>query len=264
MISELFSVEGKKIAITGASGHLGRELAIALAASGADLILTDRDPGGLKTLKASLEARFDGDFRVFVADLENEKERSLLIKAVSGATQTLSGLVHNAAFVGTSELNGWAVGFKDQSLETWRRAFEVNLTAPFHLTQGLMPLLDAAEKASIVSIGSIHGLAGPDWALYEGLDMASPAAYSVSKAGIIHLTAWLAATLAPGIRCNAVSPGGIFREQDRQFVDRYSKSTAMGTMASEQDVVGAVLYLLSDASRYVTGQNIIVDGGYTL
>ena len=178
-------------------------------------------------------------------------------------TSRLDGLVHNAAFVGTSELEGWAVGFRDQSLETWRRALEVNVTAPFHLTQLMLPLLEAASTPSIVTIGSVHGIVGPDWRLYEGLKMANTAAYTASKAALIHLTKWLATTLAPSIRCNSVSPGGLERTQPGRFVDRYQVRTPMERMGTETDIVGAITYLLSDASSYVTGQNIVVDGGYS-
>jgi len=263
MASELFSLEGKKIAITGAAGHLGSALAAVVADAGAHLYLVDQDGAGLDAVAARLGARAQGSVDVFFADLEDEASRKAFVEALGSKTSRLDGLVHNAAFVGTSELEGWAVGFKDQSLETWRRALEVNVTAPFHLTQLLLPLLEAASAPSVVSIGSVHGIAGPDWRLYEGLEMANPAAYAASKAALIQLTTWLATTLAPAIRCNSVSPGGLSRSQPSKFVTRYEERTPMGRMGSENDIVGAVVYLLSDASSYVTGQNIVVDGGYS-
>lgn len=262
MGSELFSLEGKKIAITGAAGHLGSALAAVVADAGADLYLVDRDAPGLEAVAATLGARAKGPVEVFVADLEDEASRKAFVEVLGYKTSRLDGLVHNAAFVGTSELEGWAVGFKDQSLETWRRALEVNVTSPFHLMQLMLPLLEAASAPSVVSIASIHGILGPDWGLYEGLPMANPAAYAASKAAVIQLTKWLATTLAPSIRCNSVSPGGLERSQPSTFVTRYQERTPMGRMGGENDTVGAVVYLLSDASSYVTGQNIVVDGGY--
>jgi NAD(P)-dependent dehydrogenase (short-subunit alcohol dehydrogenase family) len=263
MASELFSLEGKKIAITGAAGHLGAALATVVAEAGADLYLVDRDAGGLDSVASSFGARAKGSVDLFVADLEDQDARAAFVSELGSKTARLDGLVHNAAFVGTSDLEGWAVGFKDQSLETWRRALEVNVTAPFHLTQLMLPLLDAASGPSVVTIGSVHGIVGPDWRLYEGFEMANPAAYAASKAALIQLTTWLATTLAPVIRCNSVSPGGIERSQPSKFVARYEERTPLGRMGRENDIVGAIVYLLSDASSYVTGQNIVVDGGYS-
>ena len=174
----------------------------------------------------------------------------------------LAILINNAAFVGTSTLEGWAVPFEGQSIETWQRAMEVNLTAPFHLCQMLAPALRRSEAGSIINIGSIYGQYGPNWALYEGTSMSNPAAYGASKGGLLQLTRWLATTLAPDIRVNAVSPGGIFRNQPASFVARYEAATPLGRMARETDMVGAVAYLASDLSCYVTGQNISVDGGW--
>lgn len=263
MEQALFSLEGKKIAITGAAGHLGSSLAAVVADAGADLYLVDRDVAGLETVAASLRARANNPVDVFVADLEDEASRKSFFEELASKTSRLDGLVHNAAFVGTSDLEGWAVGFKDQSLDTWRRALEVNVTAPFHLTQLLLPLLDAARAPSVVTIGSVHGIVGPDWQLYEGLKMANPAAYAASKAALIQLTTWLATTLAPKIRCNSVSPGGLERSQPSKFVGRYEERTPLGRMGTEGDIVGSIVFLLSDASSYLTGQNIVVDGGYS-
>lgn len=263
MDTDLFSLAGKKILITGAAGHLGAVLAKAVFEAGASLFLVDRDDESLKALAQSLAASASGSVEVFAADLEDETSRETLVTLLSAETERLDGLVHNAAFVGTSDLAGWAVRFQDQSLQTWRRALEVNVTAPFHLTQLMLPLLEAAKAPSVVSIGSVHGVVGPDWRLYEGLPMANPAAYAASKAALINLTTWLATTLAPLVRCNSVSPGGLARSQPREFVGRYNERTPFGRMGTERDVVGAIIYLLSDASSYVTGQNIIVDGGYS-
>jgi NAD(P)-dependent dehydrogenase (short-subunit alcohol dehydrogenase family) len=261
MSETLFSLEGRRILITGAGGHLGSALATTLAAGGATLFLVDKDERALKELVVSLGHGLE--HRSFVADLEDHADRARLVAEVASHTSVLDGIVHNAAFVGTSDLEGWAVPFAEQSVDTWRRALEVNVTAPFHLTQAFMPLMAGSQSPSVVTIGSVHGVVGPDWALYEGLAMASPAAYAASKGALLHLTTWLATTLAPHIRCNSVSPGGLERAQPGDFVDRYSKRTPLGRMGSEKDIVGAIVYLLSDASAYVTGQNLTVDGGYS-
>ena len=154
------------------------------------------------------------------------------------------------------------VPFEEQSIDTWRRALEVNLIAVFELCQGLTPLLEAEKGASIINIGSIYGEYGPDWHLYESTNMSNPAAYGASKGGIIQLTRWLATTLAPHVRVNTISPGGIFRNQPEKFVKRYEAKTPLGRMATEDDFRGVMAYLASDLSGYVTGQNFPVDGGW--
>lgn len=257
----MFSVAGKRILVTGAGGHLGVALTTALADYGAVVLLADKDEAALERVMGSLDS--SGGHEHFVVDLEDNEDRERFVAVIGANTSSIDGLVHNAAFVGTSALEGWAVPFEEQSVETWRRALEVNLTAPFRLTQAFLPLLKNAKAPSVVAVGSVHGVVGPDWGLYEGLSMASPAAYAASKGGLIHLTTWLATTLAPHIRCNSVSPGGLARSQPGDFEERYTSRTPLGRMGLETDIVGAIVYLLSDASAYVTGQNIVIDGGYS-
>ena len=176
--------------------------------------------------------------------------------------ENLNVLINNAAFVATSDLQGWSAPFEQQTVVTWRLALEVNLTAVFDLCQGLTPMLRASRGANIINICSIYGEHGPDWRLYEGTTMSNPAAYGASKGGLMQFTRWLATTLAPDIRVNSISPGGIFRNQDPRFVDRYTARTPLRRMATENDFRGAVAFLASDLSAYVTGQNISVDGGW--
>jgi len=147
----------------------------------------------------------------------------------------LSCLVNNAAFVGSSNLQGWSSSFEEQNIATWRRAFEVNLTAAFHLSQLFAPELRSSSQGNIINVASIYGELGPDWSLYCGTDMGNPAAYSASKGGLIQLTRWLATSMAPSVRVNAISPGGIFRGQPESFVSRYVAKTPLGRMAIEDD-----------------------------
>jgi NAD(P)-dependent dehydrogenase (short-subunit alcohol dehydrogenase family) len=158
---------------------------------------------------------------------------------------------------------GWAVPFAEQSIETWRKALEVNLTTPFHLVQGLFGLLQKSDSPAVVNLGSIYGTHGPDWDMYAGTSMGNPAAYSASKGGLIQLTRWLATTLGPRVRVNCVSPGGISRNQDEKFVKKYAARTPLARMAVEDDIVSAILFLSSLSSNYITGQNVEVDGGWS-
>jgi len=258
----IFSLSGRKILVTGAAGHLGRALCEYFVSDGAVVFAVDLNGKGLASLESELRPT-QGSFFSFATDLSDEEQRAGLVEQLGAQTESLDGAVFAAAFVGTSDLEGWAVDFADQSVSAWRKALELNLTAPFHLTQLLEPLLSQGNGPSIVNIGSIYGSIGPDWSLYEGLDMSNPAAYAASKGGLIQLTRWLASTLAPDIRVNMVSPGGISRGQDATFIERYSRKTPLARMATEHDMVGQVVYLLSGAASYVTGQNITIDGGIT-
>jgi NAD(P)-dependent dehydrogenase (short-subunit alcohol dehydrogenase family) len=172
-------------------------------------------------------------------------------------------LVNNAAFVGESDLIGWGVKFAEQSVDTWRSAIDVNLTAAFALCQAALPYLAKRSCGSIINISSIYGVLGPDWSLYEGTIMGNPAAYAASKGGLIQLTRWLATTLAPAVRVNSVSPGGIARGQPDEFVKRYEARTPLRRMATEEDFKGIIALLASDASSYITGQDIMLDGGWS-
>ena len=261
-IKELSDLHGRRALITGAAGVLGRVFAETLAELGADLVLVDLPGSDFRTLNEGLIERWGVKVENHICDLENQSQRVDLIRKLLESGLGLDVLINNAAFVGTSEMLGWAVPFGEQSVDTWRRALEVNLTAVFELCQGLSPLLKSSRNGCIVNIGSIYGLYGPDWSLYVGTNMSNPAAYAASKGGLIQLTHWLATTVSPEIRVNAISPGGIFRNQPEEFVKRYEARTPLNRMAREEDFRGAIAYLASDMSKYVTGVNLAVDGGW--
>lgn len=261
-IKELMSLKGRRALITGATGCLGKMMAETLAELGADLVLVDRPGSDFQSLSETLNQRWKIKIQHRHCDLEQQEQRAELMNWLKSSGECLNILVNNAAFVGTSELQGWAVPFEEQTVDTWRRALEVNLTAVFDLCHGLMPMLRVAEGANIINIASIYGEYGPDWSMYEGTSMSNPAAYGASKGGLIQFTRWLATTIAPIVRVNAISPGGVFRHQPEKFVTRYEARTPLGRMANEDDFRGAIAYLASDMSKYLTGQNLSVDGGW--
>jgi len=261
-IKELSNLKGRRALITGATGNLGKVIANTLAELGADLVLVDQPGSGFDSLTARLTARWSVAITHHFCDLELQTQRTELMAQVNNTSIGLNILVNNAAFVGTSDLTGWNVPFEQQTLATWRRALELNLTAIFDLCQGLTPMLRAAEGASIINIASNDGIHGPDWSLYEGTTMGNPAAYGASKGGLIQFTRWLATTLAPAVRVNAIFPGGIRRNQPDQFIARYAARTPLQRMATEDDMRSAVAYIASDLSKYVAGQTLAVDGGW--
>ncbi len=261
-LKELSDLTGRRALITGATGGLGKVFADTLAELGADLVLVDLPGSDFQTLNEGLIRRWGTRVENHSCDLEDQNQRTELVRKLMISGRGLNILINNAAFVGTSDLPGWGVPFDEQSVGTWRRALEVNLTAVFELCQGLSPLLKLSNNGCIVNIGSIYGTLGPDWSLYEGTNMSNPAAYAASKGGLIQLTHWLATTISPEIRVNAISPGGIFRNQPEEFVKRYEARTPLGRMANEDDFRGTIAYLASDLSMYVTGANLAVDGGW--
>lgn len=262
-INTLMDLEGRVALITGGGGYLGKTMANALAEMGCSICLIDRPN---LTRPALNEIKLNSNTKVLGLDidLENEDNRKTIPSLIKNHFGRLDILINNAAFVGDSNLQGWATSFEKQELLSWRRAFEVNLTSAFHLSQLLSPLLKDSKNGSIINIGSIYGVLGPDLKLYEQTKMANPAAYAASKGGLIQLTRWLSTVLAPNIRVNCISPGGIGRNQPIEFVERYISRTPLGRMGVEEDLKGAVVFFASDLSSYVTGENLMVDGGWTV
>jgi len=261
-LKQLMDMHGRRVLITGATGGLGQVMADTLGELGASLVLVDRPASDFHPLSKSLKEKWKIEVQTISCDLENEQERLDMIDKVKSSGENLSCLINNAAFVGISNLDGWVVPFEEQSIEVWRRALEVNLTAAFHLSQAFTPLLRNSEGGNIINITSIYGDLGPDWRLYDGTSMGNPAAYGVSKGGLEQLTRWLATTIAPEVRVNAISPGGVLRNQPEKFVRRYTDKTPLARMATENDFRGVVAYLASDLSLYVTGQVLHIDGGW--
>jgi len=263
-LKELMDLKGRVALVTGGAGHVGAEAASALAELGADVAIVDMD-GPKATVTAENIASGHGvKSAEMTVDLADEAALKALPGRVVKDFGRLDIIVNSAAFVGTSDLQGWAVPFAEQSVETWRAALEVNLTAAFTLIQAAAPALESSGSASVINIASTYGLVGPDMRLYEGTKMGNPAAYGASKGGLLQLTRWLSTALAPAIRVNAISPGGIWRDQPDSFVARYVERVPLGRMSREEDMKGAVAYLASDLSGYVTGENIVVDGGWTV
>jgi len=259
-LKKLFNLKGRTALITGASGHLAEKISYILADQGSDLILIARNNRYKNNYDANLKKNFPNlKIKKIICDLSKENSRNNLVKKIKN--QKIDILVNNATFKENNSI-GYASSFKSQNLKKWRSSFEINLTAVFHLSQSLYKNMKKSKNATIINVSSIYGIYSPDLEIYRGTKLGNSAAYASAKAGLIQLTKWLSRTLAPGIRVNCISPGGIYRDQPKKFVKAYIKKTAIKRMAKEDDLMGVFAFLASDASAYVTGQNIIVDGGW--
>jgi NAD(P)-dependent dehydrogenase (short-subunit alcohol dehydrogenase family) len=260
---QLMDLRGRVACITGGAGHLGRAMGETLAELGAHVVVIDLSEEHCRESADALQRDYGVRALPLPLDLADEQALRRVPEAVAGEFGRLDILVNCAALVGSSVLKGWVTPFREQASEAWRLALEVNLTAPFLLTQACADLLGASGKGSVINVSSIYGVAGPDMRLYEGTAMGNPAAYGASKGGLLQLTRWLATVMAPSVRVNAITPGGVWRGQPEVFQQRYVERTPLRRMAIEEDFKGAIGYLAGDLSAYVTAQNLIVDGGWT-
>jgi NAD(P)-dependent dehydrogenase (short-subunit alcohol dehydrogenase family) len=262
-LKDLMDLQGRASLVTGGGGHIGGVICDALAELGSAVAVLDLDEAACTRQAARIRDSFRQEALSLVTDLSDEAAVREVPEAVVKHFGRLDVLVNCAALVGGSQLEGWVVPFEEQRTDTWRRAIEVNLTAPFLLAQASATALKASGHGSIINIGSIYGLVGPDLRLYTGTSLGNPAAYAASKGGLIQASRWLATVLAPTVRVNTICCGGVARHQPEEFVSRYVDRTPLQRMATEEDFKGAVAYLASDLSAYVTGHNLVVDGGWT-
>lgn len=260
ILKNLFNLKNRTVVLTGAGGYLAEKMSLILADLGANLILISRRKNLKNNYDKKLSLLYPNiKIKKIICDLSQEKKRSKLIKSLN--KESINILINNATYKENNFI-GYASKFEKQNLQKWKSSLEINLICAFHLSQGLHRNLKNSGKGSIINIASIYGLYSPNLSIYKGTNLGNSSAYASAKAGLIQLTKWLSSTLAPQIRVNSVSPGGILRGQPKKFVRAYKKMTLLGRMAEEEDLMGIIAYLASDASKYVTGQNIIVDGGW--
>jgi NAD(P)-dependent dehydrogenase (short-subunit alcohol dehydrogenase family) len=253
-----FNFKNKTIFLTGANGFLGIEIKNAFLKLGASLILTD------KQKKVNHQLKKKQNVIYFKCDLTNLSETNNLIKNVKNKIKKIDVIINNASFTGDSNLKGWSTKFTSQNVSNWDNTFDVSLKSNFEICKNFQQLLSKKDGGSIINIASIYGFMGPDWNLYENTSISNPAGYGISKAGLVYLTKWLASTMSPKVRVNCISPGGIKRSQDKNFIKKYIKKVPLKRMCKEKDIIGAVLFLSSSYSEYITGQNIVIDGGYSI
>ena len=241
-------LKDKTIIVTGGSGLIGREL------------IADIKRKGGRAINADIGVETDpqqGTLQLDITDDQSVQNGFDLIVLEFGR---IDGLVNNAY----PRTNDWGNKFEDISPESWRKNIEMQLNSYFVCCQKILKIMALQNKGTIVNIASIYGVVGNDFTLYEEYGGTSPAAYSAIKGGIINFTRYLASYYGNrGIRVNCVSPGGIFDQQHSSFVKRYEAKVPMGRLGNPTDIAPAVSFLLSDEAKYITGQNLIVDGGWT-
>ena len=257
-VLESFSLKGKVALLTGGAGLYGRQIAEALAEAGATTCIASRNLAELEAVAAGLRAA-GGDVTALPLDLDDEASIRALVETIAQRFGRLDILVNNA--VTRCACASW-----DQPMEAFDKSLRINASALFCLTRLVTDEMKKTGGGSVVNIGSYMGLLGPDPQNYLGTDMMKTPSpiYFFEKGGMVNFTRFAASVLGPhGIRVNAIHPGGFLNNQPEAFVKNYSANTPLGRLANETDLKGAIVFLASDASAYVTGANIPVDGGYT-
>lgn len=271
-IQDKFDLKGRVALVTGGAGLLGAQFCRTLAEAGSCVAVVDLDGEAAIRVSASL-SREGYQAKPFANDITQADSNASLAANVVAAFGGLDILVNAAAldpkFDAGAVNKGIAPGsFEDYPLDQWNAALNVNLTGTFLITQAcVQPMLRAGKRGSIINICSTYGLNGPDQRIYvkDRQRVAfKPVYYSVTKAGVLGFTRYLAAYYAgTNIRVNALTPGGVFNDHDDYFVQNYSGKTILGRMAHLDEMNGALLFLASEASSYMTGGNLVVDGGWT-
>jgi 2-deoxy-D-gluconate 3-dehydrogenase len=265
-----FDLSGRTVIVTGGAGLLGKSHGHALAAAGASVVLADIL--GEQARRAADEVAQASGAEVLSVQVDVSQPESVqaMIDSTLEAFGTVDVLVNNAALdpkFDSQHQGEHTNRFEDFPVEAWRQAIDVNITGMFLCARAVATPMRRAGRGSIINVASTYGLVGPDQRLYQREGQPpnyKPVTYSVSKAAALGLTRYLATYFAgTQIRANALTPGGVFAGHDDEFVARYSARTVLGRMADREEISAALLFLASDASSYMTGANLVVDGGWT-
>jgi len=256
-MTDLFDLTEKTSVVFGGAGLIGRSVSAALAGHGADVVVVDIDAQAASELVKEI-----GDNATF---REVDITDKTAVKTVLEAIAERNGL---DVFVNCSYPRNENYGqrYEDMTFEDWRENVDLHMNSYFYGAYCASIIMkNQPTGGSIINFASTYGVQAPDFSVYEGTDMTSPVEYSAMKGGILNLTRYMASYLGEyGVRVNALSPGGVFDEQNKRFVEEYERRTPLGRMAEPDDFRGPVVFLAADASSYVTGHNLRVDGGWTI
>jgi len=265
-----FDITDRLAVVTGGAGLLGRSHGAAMAAAGANVVLGDIRLEAAEEAAAQISTESGRECVPLQLDVADPTSVRAMAKATMERFGKIDILINNAALnpkFDPKHAADHSHSFEEFPFDEWEHAMGVNVTGMFLCAQAVAPAMVAAGSGTIVNISSTYGLVGPDQRLYarEGEPQQyKPVTYSVAKAAALGLTRYLATYFAgKGIRVNALTPGGVFADHDDEFVKRYSARTVLGRMAEKEEISSALLFLVSDASSYMTGANLVVDGGWT-
>lgn len=269
---QTFDLSDRVVIIIGGAGMLGEEYAHAMAQVRAQVVVADLDRQRAEQVAVAVSEQTGVPAKAMHVDVADKASVIRMAQQVMDTYGRIDGLVNNAALdpkFNSQNAHQHINSFEDYPLELWNQGLAVNLTGMFLCAQAVAPIMLAQGRGVIVNISSTYGLVGPDQRLYQSDNLPAPrtfkpVVYSVTKSAVIGLTRYLATYWAgKGIRVNTLSPGGVFNDHDDGFARRYSDRTPLGRMAYKSEYNGALLFLLSDASSYMTGANLVVDGGWT-
>ncbi len=268
-IFEKFSLKGRVALVTGGAGLLGKEFCLTLAQAGAIVYAADLNENAARFVAEDL-CRQGFEAYGIRLDVTDPTSARTVVDEIVDRSKRLDILVNSAAMdpkFDPQHAQTASNAFEDYPLKSWQDAVNVNLTGPFLVSQAAARQMVKQNKGSIINICSTYGLGGPDQRIYEKPGKPKtykPVYYTVTKAGILGLTKYMATYYAgTDIRVNALTPGGVFNGHDDEFVRNYSARTVIGRMAHKDEMNGGLLFLASDASSYMTGSNLIIDGGWT-
>jgi len=259
---KLFDLSNKVIILTGSGGLLGSKYAEGLSQVKANVVLADKNISKIKKMQKSLNEKYGVDSLALKVELTDKKSVNNLVKQVLKKYSRIDGLVNNAMYPEGPKERSFQ--FEKFPLKLWNDVIDVNLTGVFLCCQEVGKVMKKQKNGVIVNISSIYGIVGADQRIYGKSKYNSTAIYGVTKGAILNFTRYLASYWNnTGIRVNTLSLGGVENNHPSNFVKNYSYRTMMGRMAQKHEYLGAMIFLLSDASSYMTGSNLIVDGGWT-
>lgn len=264
-----FDLSLKTAVVTGAGGILGTEFCHGLASHGADIALIDVNFEAIVALQDILTEKYGIVAKSYCCDIAQQDAVIQTVQSIVADFGSID-ILHNNAAGKTNDLKALFAPFEEYSPDVWREIMSINIDGMFLMAQSVgKHMVEQGNGGSIIQTSSIYGVAAPDQRIYEGseymgVEINTPAVYSASKAAVIGLSQYLSTYWAKhNIRVNTLTPGGVSSGQNSTFQDNYSARVPMGRMAFSHEMVGTLVFLASDAASYITGQNIIIDGGLT-
>ena len=269
-LPERFDLRGRVAIITGGAGLLGRSHAEVLAGAGAHVVVADVLGDRAAEVAQTVERSSGVEALALSVDVSDESRVQAMVDQTLSAFGRIDILVNNAAIdpkFDAAHSGEHGSRFESFPLTAWQQAIDVNVTGMFLCARAVATPMRSADRGVIVNVASTYGLVGPDQRLYQRQGQPpqyKPVTYTVSKAAAVGLTRYLATYFAgTGVRVNTLTPGGVFADHDDEFVSRYAARTVLNRMARPEEISSALLFLVSDASSYMTGANLVVDGGWT-